>query len=351
MLKQMASGMSRSAVFTRLVGIFEHLDRETPDLLRVLTYHRVARSDVDPVPPPGVAVTPVAFAEQMGWVRAQCNAVGVEEVLSAIQGRRQLPRRSVLITFDDGYRDFRTEAWPVLRSLGLPVVLFVPTAFPGDSERRFWWDRLHHALTTTARRDSLATPLGPLSLASAGERRAAYLRLRAFVKSMQHQEALDWVAATCAELGTAPEARAILNWAELRELAAEGVTIASHTRTHPLLTRVPPEVAREEVRESLRDLERELGSAPPILAYPAGAFDDDVVRILAGEGTQLGFTTVRGINDLRRSHPLKLRRINVGQGTPLAALRAQVLARSLGLNRLHRLESPSRPAKDDAYGA
>ncbi|HYM82213.1 MAG TPA: polysaccharide deacetylase family protein [Candidatus Limnocylindria bacterium] len=329
--------MASSGAFARFVVLLEHMDSARPHLLRILTYHRVEWGHATPPPPPGVATPPDAFAEQMSYVQRHYRVVTVEELIDVVKRGRRLPPRAALITFDDGYQDFRDQAWPVMRSLGLPVVLFVPTAFPGDPERFFWWERLHHAITSTERRDALETLAGRFPLGTARERADAYARLRAYVKRMPHAQVMEWVEAACRDLGVTPAPPPILGWDALRELARQGVSISSHTRTHPLLTRIPIEEARAEVTGSLRDLERELGKALPILAYPAGAFDDQVVRMLEEEGIVLGFTTVRGVNDLDRAHPLRLRRINVGQRTSLPALRAQLAGHSVGLNRFHPL--------------
>ena len=51
--------------------------------------------------------------------------------------------RVVVAFFDDGYLDFAEHAWPTLQSLGIPAVLFVPTAFPDHPGPGFWWDRLY----------------------------------------------------------------------------------------------------------------------------------------------------------------------------------------------------------------
>lgn len=333
----MTASVARSRSFAAFVGLLERLDHEGRDLLRVLTYHRVERGDIDPAPSPAVTIPPEAFAEQMRYIHRHYHAVSAHEVIRAVRPGGTLPPRSVLITFDDGYRDFRTQAWPVLKVLGLPVVLFVPTAFPDDPAGGFWWDRLHHALMHTPRRDRFETPVGRLSLETVPEREDASVRLQTHAKRMRHQEAMEWVTATCRELDVSPPPPAILNWDELRDLANDGVTVASHTRTHPLLTRISPEEVRAEVAGALHDLKRELGSVLPILAYPAGAFDDRVTRILEQEGYHLAFTTARGVNELARTHPLKLRRIHVGRRTSLALLRAQLLGRSVALNRSYSL--------------
>lgn len=340
MLKRLTASVTTSRSFAAFVGLLERLDREGRDLLRVLTYHRVERGDVHPAPSPAITVSPDAFADQMNFVRGHYEAISVEQVLHAVRVGARLPRRSVLITFDDGYRDFRSQAWPVLKELALPVVLFVPTAFPGEAPEAFWWDRLHHALLNTPRRDRLETPVGRLPLGTTRERARASAQLQTHLKRMPHADAIVWVTANCRQLEVPPLPPTMLGWDELRELAREGVTIASHTRTHPLLTRIPPEEVRAEVAGALRDLERELGTVQPILAYPAGAFDEGVVRIVAEEGHILAFTTVRGVNDLAQAHPLKLRRINVGPRASLGLLRGQLLGRSAGLNRFFPLSVP-----------
>lgn len=340
MLKSAATLGARSRPFEWFVGLLERLDREEPDLLRVLTYHRVEWSDAIPTPYPWATIPPDVFTEQMQFISRHYHVLSVGELLHVLNARGDLPRRSVLITFDDGYQDFRSQAWPVLKALKLPVALFVATAYLSEPGRLFWWDRLHHALMNTTRRDALQTPVGQLLLGTARQREGAYTRLRDCVRKMPHAEALVWVGTTCVELGVPPPPPAVLNWDEVRELASDGVNIGSHTRTHPLLTRIPIEDVRAEVAGSLRDLERELGVGLPILAYPGGEFDDSVVRVLADEGYVLGFTTIRGLNTLKRVNPLKLRRINVGRRTSLALLRAQLMARSAGLNRFFPMTAP-----------
>jgi peptidoglycan/xylan/chitin deacetylase (PgdA/CDA1 family) len=345
LLKHLTASMTGSRAFAKFVGLLERMDHEGPDLLRVLTYHRVEWGTATPSPSPAITISPDAFSEQMRFIRRRYHPVSVEQVIHAVRTRTGLPRRSVLVTFDDGYEDFRSQAWPVLKELGLPVVLFVPTAYPSNPGNGFWWDRLHHAVMHTSRRDGLETSLGRLSLSTTRGREDASARLRAHVKGMQHSDALDWVAAICRDLGVPPAPPALLTWDQLRELKKEGVAVGSHTRTHPLLTRVPPEEGRAEVAGALRDLARELGTALPILAYPAGAFDDRVVQILEEEGYVLAFTTARGVNDLARAHPLKLRRTYLGARSSLSVLRVQLMGRSVALNRFFPLTAPRETAR------
>ncbi len=331
MLGHVAGSVLRSPAFDAFVRLIEGIDREPENVLRVLTYHRVERPDADPAPQGGVTVSPEAFAIQMEILAARCNVVSVDDVHHEFQTHRGLAKRAVLITFDDGYRDFRANAWPVLKAKGLPAVVFIPTAFPGDAQRWFWWDRLHHALGATPLRSVPVPELGRLSLETRRDRDRAFARLRARAKELPHEEALRWVAGICDRLEIAPPPSPVMDWSEIRLLAAEGVRFASHTRTHPLLTRIPVEAVRQELIAARVDLERELGSTPTAIAYPAGAFDDRVVRMAREAGYRLGFTTVRGVNPMKTADPLRLRRINVGRGTTPAVLRGQLTGWFAGL--------------------
>jgi peptidoglycan/xylan/chitin deacetylase (PgdA/CDA1 family) len=118
-------------------------------MLRVLTYHRVADPRDTPMLHPGlISATPTAFVQQMGYVARHYRVVSMAEVLQAVLKGTALPRRAVLLTFDDAYHDFGDIAWPILNRYRLPVTLFVATGYPNRPERAFWWDRLYHAMTT-----------------------------------------------------------------------------------------------------------------------------------------------------------------------------------------------------------
>lgn len=338
MRRRVVESIGRSRSIAACIGALERLDRGRAGLLPILTYHQVEWPDADPMPYPRTTVTPEAFAGQMEHLASRYRPIALRELLAARRGERPLPRRAVMVTFDDAYRDFATQAWPVMRRLGIPATLFVPTAYPDEPRRWFWWECLHRAIHRTDR-GSLELPGEALPLGTIAERDRAYDRLRALVGRLSHADAMEQVEGWCTELGVPPQAPAVLGWEALRQLAGEGVALASHTRTHPLLHRVPTTVIHEEAVGSQQDLEREIGEAPPVLAYPGGGINDEAVTSLARAGFELAFTTERGLCDLERTHPLRLRRINVGRRTTLSLLRAQLLSWSVYLNKPQHAES------------
>jgi peptidoglycan/xylan/chitin deacetylase (PgdA/CDA1 family) len=325
------SGVRRVAAsppFARLVDVLERLVPARPDTLAVLTFHRVT-PDRPGVVPGLLSATPEGFAALLDAVARRHRIVDIDEVLRRARGGRQFRRRSVLLTVDDAYADFAEHAWPALRARGLPVVLFVPTAYPDAPDRAFWWERLFGAIRATSR-STIDGPEGPLPLTTDAEREAAYRHFRGALKAMPHDELLRCVDDLVAGLGGGAAGAAatdgrVLGWDELRRLRSEGVSLAPHTRTHPLLSRLPGDASEAEIAGSREDLLRMTGSELPVFAYPSGATSQEAADAARRAGIEIAFTTERGVNDLRSADWLGLRRINVSVRTPSALVRAQML--------------------------
>jgi glycosyltransferase involved in cell wall biosynthesis len=294
--------------------------------LRVLMYHRIMDPrDATWCDPALISATPSGFAEQMRYLAAQYAVVSASEVRNALTCGRPLPRRAVLITFDDACRDFAEIAWPILRRHGLAATIFVPTAYPGCQDRTFWWDRLYRAVMAT-RKASIDNPAGGvLSLDTMDARRASLRKARQLVKSIPHSEAMRVVERLCRELGEDRHVAAdVLTWPQLRELARDGVTIGAHTRTHPALTQMTVEDARAEISESREDVHRALGIAPFVFAYPFGDHDSRVVELVREAGYDLAVTCRAGHNLMAATDPLRLRRANVTRRTTIFILGARL---------------------------
>jgi peptidoglycan/xylan/chitin deacetylase (PgdA/CDA1 family) len=314
----------RSTAFARLV---EFLEAGTlPGRLAVLTYHRVDEPDGAPLLYPGLlSATPAEFEEQMLFVATRYRPISLADLLEVRRGRASLPRRAVLVTFDDAYRDFAEHAWPRLRRLGVPVTLFVATAYPDRPVLAFWWDRLWAALTLAPPGAQVETPDGQTALVTEADRLRAYRSLRRHLKALPDGRLQGELERLVGRFEQPATVSPVLGWDELRALAGEGVALAPHTRTHPLLDRVPRERVREEIVGSLEDLEREIGTVRPVLAYPSGGLSDSVVDVVREVGFELAFSTKRGNNRIGRADWLRLRRLHVSRRFGLPALRAQLL--------------------------
>jgi peptidoglycan/xylan/chitin deacetylase (PgdA/CDA1 family) len=325
--RALVSRLARGAAFGRLVAVLERLDGRSDRAVPVLTYHRIDREEHTPgLDPRLISATPEEFERQMAYVAAYRQALTLDELLAVRRGERPLPPRPVVVTFDDAYRDFAEHAWPVLRRHGVPATLFVPTSYPGEPARAFWWDRVHAALTLTSRRSPVDTPAGRLPLATPEERASGLRALHEWIEAAPHAHALAAVDRLADDLDVPPPHGTVLGWRELKTLADEGLALAPHTRTHPLLHRIPLEEAKAEVTGSRDDLRRELGAAHPAFAFPGGGRTPELVAWLPQAGFELAFTTARGGNRLAGADWLSLRRINVGRRSSVPVIRAQLLS-------------------------
>ncbi len=339
-LRGIVAAAARGPVAAAAAGTLDRLIPRQRGVLTILTYHRVDELAARPdLMPSLISATPASFAKQIAMVARHFDPVSLPDVVASIDEPARLPRRAVLVTFDDGYRDFATHAWPVLRAASVPATLFVATGAANDPSAPFWWDRLWAAVQSAPGPAPIATPHGALPVGAEHARRTV-ATIRDWLKTVDHGEAMREVDRIVDELGQrdgarsdaepadpGPTAPAVLDWDELRTLAREGATLAPHTQHHPLLDRVPVETAIEEIAASHADLEREVGSVAPIprvLAYPSGAHSGSAVTAAREAGMVLAMTTERGGNDLRRADRLRLRRINVGGRAAVPLVRAQL---------------------------
>jgi peptidoglycan/xylan/chitin deacetylase (PgdA/CDA1 family) len=188
----------------------------------VFLYHRIAQlpEQHDPL---GLAVLPELFEQQMVYLQQagyQCLSLG-EAVRRWRDGLAQ-PSKSFVLTFDDGYQDLYTNAWPVLERYGFTATVFLVTGRAGHES--------------------------------------------------------DWKGQT------GPSAAPLLSWKEVRELSRLGLDFGSHTLSHPRLTSLDDEQAMCEILQSKAMIEDRSGVKIDLFSYPYSDFDNRIQRMVAESG-------------------------------------------------------------------
>jgi peptidoglycan/xylan/chitin deacetylase (PgdA/CDA1 family) len=189
----------------------------------------------------------------------------------------------VAFTFDDGWSDNHAVAFPIAREYGAPLTVFL---CPGliDRNSPFWPEQVV-ALTRAVRpatEDSEMEALIEKLKRCATEGRAQHL---AKLSEQVHEQGISSKLSSVD--GT-------LSWAAIAEMDQGGVSFGSHTQTHQIVTTVPLETARKEVRESKTAIETALNKRCEAFAYPNGNWSPETRRMLAEEGLTLAVTTQRG---------------------------------------------------------
>ena len=312
-MKKAAQFVARTLDASGALRALEHLD--DGKRLRVLVYHRVDEPSAEPDLDPGlISATPEEFREQMLLLARRYNCVSLSTVLAAQRGEADLPPGAVLITFDDGYLDFAANAWPIMRELGLPAVLFVPTAFPDQEHGTgFWWDRLYSGLSRATDRIVRLPDLGDFEIADHAGRKTALKACKQHVKSLHHGEAMDWVESALGSVADVPSIDRVLSWEELRQLASEGLDVCPHGHIHALCTRLTTDELKEDLATSQSIMRSEMGEdvCTSVIAWPANACSNEVCNIARDLGFEMGFGGIRGVTPVPASDALDVMRVPV----------------------------------------
>jgi peptidoglycan/xylan/chitin deacetylase (PgdA/CDA1 family) len=235
--------------------------------LAVLAYHAVLADDVARavVPFAPLHVGASTFRSHCAMLASHCDCLSLADACAIWEGRVPMPRRGVVLTFDDGHRGLVAHALPSLERYGIPAAVHVCTG-PVASGASFWFDVM-------ARRES-----------EAAVEAAKALPYDVWRTRLQ-------VAVAAPDDPVAP-----LDPVQLRHLAAHPlITLGAHTVTHPILARAPRDVQAREISESVQALAEWTGITPTAFAYPNGRpdldFDAATMAEVAKAGCGVAFTT------------------------------------------------------------
>jgi peptidoglycan/xylan/chitin deacetylase (PgdA/CDA1 family)/GT2 family glycosyltransferase len=228
--------------------------REVTDRLPILMYHSVAVSGAPALD--RYRIHPDRLEEQLQYLRQNAYyGITLEQWAHQLTTRRALSGRAVMLTFDDGYEDFYTNAWPLLEAYNFPATVFVVSELVGKSSV---WDR------------NLGDPM-PL-----------------------------------------------LDWPTIRRLQASGIEFGSHTGSHRALTTMAPRDALANEREARQTFEREIGRSITSLAYPFGDVDEVTRQAMRAAGYRIGLETSSGYATVW-DDPMAIPRIEVTGSDDLAS--------------------------------
>lgn len=305
-----------------VVRISTTLRARVGSAVTILAYHRILD-----VPDEGafpfdvelVSASSEAFERQMRYVRRHCSPITFETLLGHLDAGESLPRNATIVTFDDGFADNYTYAFPILQRLGVPATIFVSTGYL-DCQEHFWYERVAHAVMTS-KMASLTSPEGrsiPLPSPPAGRRRVVAALLSA-LKLVPNAVRLGYLQALDRELDHGVDCGGDLRsgpmtWEQAREMSSAGIEFGSHTVSHPVLSRLEPWDLTRELNESKSRLEEMLGKSAVVIAYPVGgreAISEGVLEATRAAGYRLGATYIPGVQSPTQWKPFELRRVHI----------------------------------------
>jgi len=254
--------------------------------LSIFIFHRVR-----PTPDPLFPDVPDAarFDRMLAWLRAWFNVLPLGEAVRRL-GTGTLPARCAALTFDDGYEDNVSVAFPILRKHGLTATFFIATGYLDGG--CMWNDRIIAAIRD-CRRDTLDLEhlrLGRHPLTPSLARRTAIDAVidRSKYLDMGERERVAEAVAEAADIRSSEDI--MMNAAAVRELHAHGMEIGAHTVSHPILARISADQSRKEMALSKTTLEALLQEPIELFAYPNGKPGVDYLAEHAALAREAGFT-------------------------------------------------------------
>jgi peptidoglycan/xylan/chitin deacetylase (PgdA/CDA1 family) len=279
----------------------------------ILLYHRIVDDapDLLDYSPSGMTLQRAAFEHQMRYLRQHYDVVPLSELVTQLSDSGDVGSARCAVTFDDGWRDNYTHAFPLLRSLGMPATIFLATNYI-DGGTWFWEERLKYVIAhvvqrardgvlTEARREELRKALVGMFGLDPLPMRLAVLRsfLTRQVNALRQQpepvrERAMGALETLLQWPELAETRRFLSWGEIREMEQHGVEFAAHTISHVNLERTEAEDARREISGSWSAIESRLAKAAPLFAYPFGKHSNATRQIVVDTGLSGAVTTENG---------------------------------------------------------
>lgn len=294
--------------------------RNSPKGLMVLTYHRIADKPnlTDPL-----VVSVEVFEEQVKFLTNNYNIISAGGLVEVLKKGGTYPNNACLITFDDGWRDNYTHAFPILKRYDVPALFFLSTDYI-SSDRRFWHEDLRIILDNIPNSTNMDVPRllqGQYSasivgfikniISASGTRRE--LMINDFIthlKNVAPEKVHDLNRClNAATKNVEVKDPSMLSWEQVDEMFKSKMSFGSHTQSHSILTQIDMMEARKELQESKRVIESRLKTPIYFFSYPNGYYNAEHVNLVKEAGYLGAFSCMWGTNlsgerqfELKRNH-------------------------------------------------
>ena len=301
--------------------------------LIVLAYHRIF--DIDDnfkYDDELISASKEQFDEQMKFIKKYFCPISMEDVVEACESRKELPENSVLVTFDDGFEDNYTNAFPILKKHNVPATIFISASYI-NSDDTLWFDKLAYVIKNSKSEYIESETLNlKISLDSNQNRKQTLKKVLESLKKIPNQkrlDALDEIFNAEKDLLSNRDTTqsSTLSWDQVKEMDKSCISFGSHTLTHPILSQLNSEELNNELSLSKKIIEENLSHPIDTIAYPVGtksAFNQQVIQMAKTSGYKLGFSYVTGINSWPCKASHELQRLHVERYTSFSMFKCMI---------------------------
>jgi peptidoglycan/xylan/chitin deacetylase (PgdA/CDA1 family) len=295
MVKQILANL---IFYSGLLNLYLYLRRRLssrPDFT-ILMYHQVldVKHNGENYLPSGMVTLENTFDKQMKYLREHSNVITLDKLIACLKDKEHLPPGSVVITFDDGWRDNYVFALPILKKYDLPAAVFLSTDYIGTS-RMLWFQVVNFIIQaqalTSQKMIEILNRFGQISLK---EKRAiveslaypdAFIdKLKKIGPQIQENIIVEMMSGSDIQMSQINKRRMMLNWDEVREMGENRISFGSHAQSHRILTHLDLGEAKKELTESKRTIEEKTKRPVSFFAYPNGDYTSRIKELVKETG-------------------------------------------------------------------
>jgi peptidoglycan/xylan/chitin deacetylase (PgdA/CDA1 family) len=272
----------------------------------VLMYHRVLESTNKECifVQPGMYVSKTTFSSHVKFLKSNFKIISLDELVQRIETGQSLIN-CCSITFDDGWIDNFTHAFPVIKEYQVPATIFLATNFIG-TDKLFWPEELCFYL-----QQQLTNKLSlPDSIERVIKKEFFFKndniklldRIIENVKKLDPDERKNIIDELRSTSSKKSPRRLLINWHEAKTMLESGlINFGAHTANHVILDQVSLFKAEQEIIQSREDIDKNLGLHVNHFAYPNGNYNSALIKILTRVGFKSAVTTRKGRLDNKTS--------------------------------------------------
>ena len=272
---------------TKFLNLYSLLKSYIRPYVIILVYHRIGTFNDD------WAVQPTElkdFEIQMKYLKETYNIISLEEMANLINTKKSIPKKAVVITFDDGYKDNYTNAFPILKKYRIPSTIFLTTGHI-DTNIPFWWDILGYVLYNSKQKKLNAGDLGDISIYPKNNLTKSFYdfieKLKKMPENKKHIIIDKIIENSDVEIPENFGRDLITSWDEVKEMNENGIEFGAHTVNHPILTRISLQQVKNEIMQSKKDIEKRINKPITTFCYPNGLpqdFNEDIKNLIKDNG-------------------------------------------------------------------
>ena len=280
-------------------------------------------------------ISPANLDATLAILKKNYHFISLEDAVEMLSGKKKMLNNSIVITFDDGYRNNVTLALPILKKYGVVPTIFIATHYI-DECIPYWFDRIDYSIQLIECNEKILSVFGndvDIDNSDRQELQHTYQKFRKNVKrkpgdGIKMLEGMNSLASQLEEIVNVDvlnqykndEWIAPLSWSQIYMAVKSGdVKIGSHTVDHVKLNAVSKGDVEHQLRDSKKIIESKLGVSCEYFCYPYGDYDDTSAKMVEAAGYRIGLCTDEGKNALgdnlfalKRYHfPVSIDRIEV----------------------------------------